>query len=352
MELVDFTLPQEGQLTCVAEGVYWLRMPLPFDLDHINLYLLEDKDGWYVVDTGLDTDITREYWQQILNQLSKPVKAVILTHMHPDHSGLAGWFCSQFRVPLYMTMGEYYVGRALINPNKDADRWTDEAYFVQAGLANEEVASLTSNNKGFASVVSPFPLAFRRISQGFIFEINGNHWEVITGGGHSPEHACLYCHELHTLIVGDQVLPYISPNIGVYSQEPEANALKAYFDSFADLLALPAKTLVLPAHNQPFTGLHKRIRALQEHHHKHLNALLFHCQQPQSLVQCLPVMFKRKLNGRNIYFAVAECLSHLNYLYYEGRLLRSLDDNGVYRYQTDEEIEQSPESPDMDFLQV
>lgn len=346
-------LPTLGETTEIAPGVLWLRMSLPFDLDHINLYLVEDESGWFVIDTGLNTTETKAAWERVFEQLSKPVIGVIVTHMHPDHVGLAGWITEKFRVPMYMTRMEYYVARALLAGPGSADRWSDRDYYARAGMDEDVIDKLLSQNNGFASVVSGMPLTHHRLQHGDRLSINKNQWEVIVGAGHSPEHACLYCHELGILISGDQVLPAISPNIGVYSQEPEANPLDEYLTSFTPLMALPEDTLTLPAHNQPFYGLHQRIKQLKQHHQRHLNALLVHCSEPQTVMACLPVLFKRKLSGRNIYFAVAECLSHLNYLLSEEMVTRQLSDNGQYLYQSielplDEDIEQ----PTMDFIQV
>lgn len=354
MDYPDFALPQDGCTTEIMPGVLWVRMTLPFDLDHINLYLLEDSDGWFVVDTGLGTDATKTAWEKIFSTLNKPVKGVIVTHMHPDHIGLAGWITETFRVPLYMTNGEYFTSRALLNGSHDGSRWNDHQYFTRAGLDEQTVERILSSSKGFASVVSPIPLAYRRLRDGDVLTINGNRWEVMVGSGHSPEHACLFCHELHILLSGDHILPKISPNIGVYSTEPEGNALKEYLTTLSPFLSLPDSTLALPAHNKPFTGVQERVNSLRHHHQRHLSALLQVCSTPQSVVDCLPVMFKRELTGRNIVFAVAECLSHLNYLMFDNQVSRTVDEQGIYRYTT---IDTPPEDadtgqPDMDFTTV
>ncbi|WP_218312673.1 MBL fold metallo-hydrolase [Alteromonas antoniana] len=354
MDYPDFPLPQNGCTTEIMPGVLWLRMGLPFDLDHINLYLLEDTDGWFVVDTGLGTDTTKSAWDQIFANLDKPVKGVIVTHMHPDHIGLAGWITEKFRVPLYMTNSEYYTARALLNVPQGGSRWNDREYFTRAGLDNETVEKIVSSSKGFASVVSAIPLAYQRLRDGDVLTINGKRWEIMIGRGHSPEHACLFCHEQHVLLSGDHILPKISPNIGVYSTEPEGNALKEYLATLLPFLSLPESTLVLPAHNTPFTGLQDRVNGLRNHHKRHLNALLQACQTPQSVVDCLPVMFKRKLSGRNTVFAVAECLSHLNYLMFDKQLSRTLNAHGVYQYTAidtpDDDVDIA--QPDMDFTTV
>lgn len=334
MRYLELSLPNPGESIEIQDGIRWLRMPLPFELDHINLYLLEDRDGWYVVDTGLNTAITRQHWASVIAQLSKPLIGVIVTHMHPDHLGLAGWLCDTHRLPLWMTELEYFAARALIHGPRDSARWTDEEYFVRAGLPTEMVKERVNGQQGFQAVVSPIPLAYHRLKEGQVLEIGSSRWQVMIGRGHSPEHACLYCADKSLLLAGDHVLPAISPNIGSYTTEPDANNLRDYLDTLIPFAGLPEDTLVLPAHNRPFRQLKKRVNQLQHHHHRHFSELLEHCRQPSTLYECLPVMFTRTLNGYNLYFALAECLAHLNYLLEEGCVVRSLKPNGVYLYQT------------------
>ncbi|MEW9797034.1 MBL fold metallo-hydrolase [Alteromonas sp. CYL-A6] len=334
MHYPDFSVPEGGQVTQVAEGVLWLRMPLPFDLNHINLYLLEDRHGWWIVDCGLGTDTARAHWEAITASLNKPIVGVIVTHMHPDHIGLAGWLCDEHRVPLYMSQTEYFAARALLNGAAGASRWQDELHFVRAGMNEDECRSLMGSGKGFGHVVSPVPVSYRRLKEGQTLTINQQQWQVMIGRGHSPEHVCLYCQERHILIAGDHILPEISPNIGAYSTEPDAGSLADYLSTLTPFLHLPQQTLVLPAHNRPFTGLHQRVHALKDHHARHLADLLEACTSPKTLKECLPVMFSRTLNPHNLGFAVAECQSHLNYLVEEEKMTRIRSTQGPDRYKT------------------
>ncbi|WP_282146583.1 MBL fold metallo-hydrolase [Alteromonas stellipolaris] len=324
--------PSPGEWTEIAKGVLWLRMPLPFELDHINLYLVEDDDGWVVIDTGLGTNTTKTLWKEIFAALDKPISAVLVTHLHPDHVGLAGWIADQFKVPLYMSQVEYFTARAFTGGKSDTSAWRDEQYYHRAGLQPDDVTSLMSGNKGYSNVVSPIPISYRRLKQSDVLTLKGNSWEVMIGRGHSPEHVCLYSKELGILLAGDHILPQITPNIGVYSTEPEGNTLQDYLSTLLPFTDLPEKTLVLPAHRQPFVGVKDRVNELIEHHHGHLNALVEACSKPQTVVELLPVLFKRELSGRNVVFAVAECVSHLNYLLSHGKITRHLSDDGIYLY--------------------
>ena len=327
------SIPASGSFCKVAAGVYWLRMPLPFALDHINLYLLEADEGLYIVDTGVQSEHSKTIWQQVLNALNKPVAGVIATHMHPDHCGLAGWLCQQFKVPLYMSALEYYGAIAYFSPNPGADTSVEVDYFVRAGLSQAEAESYVSDHSRYAESVAPIPLAYQRLQAGKSLTIGNRQWQILTYGGHSPEHVCLFDAEARLLIGGDQILPYISPNIGVYSREPEAEPLTDFLHSLQQLKQLPADTLVLPAHNQPYTGLPTRCDELTCHHLKLLDRLLKHCATPQSLQSCLPKLYRRTLTGQMLFFALAEGLAHLNHLVKAGRVTRSLDEQGVYRYQ-------------------
>ncbi|MBT0585404.1 MBL fold metallo-hydrolase [Alteromonas oceanisediminis] len=324
--------PEAGELRRINEHIFWLRMPLPFELDHINLYLLKDGDGYAAIDTGLGTKTTADLWQQVFTRYHIRLTRVFVTHMHPDHIGMAGALVEQFRAPLYMSHDEYYVARAIVAGRQGADPWQDRMFYTQCGLSEEYIENALSNKAGVAKVVKPIPLSFERLAAGMNVNIGDHDWQVIIGRGHSPEHVCLYSERLNILISGDHVLPQITPNIGVYSTEPNANALKQYLTTLTPFLDLPETVNVLPAHRQPFVGLHSRVRQLIAHHHDHFKALLAHCEEPRTLVECLPVLFKRTLNHQAMFFAVAECLSHLNYLLHEGSIHRRLADDGVYYY--------------------
>lgn len=333
IRLTSQTTPASGVCTPLCDGVWWLRMPLPFELDHINLYVLQDSDGIFIIDTGLSSRKSKAIWQTCFEQFKQPLKGVIVTHMHPDHSGLAGWLCREFNVPLYMSALEYFAARSIFGPNPGADLSTDKRYFQRAGVDQSIIEQHVRPRDTYTEGVEPLPLAFHRLTQGQTLNIAGRSWQVMTFAGHSPEHVCLYNATDKLLIGGDQILPQISPNIGVYSQEPEANPLAHYFESLTALGDLPSDVLVLPSHNVPYTGVSFRAQQLREHHEAQLAALVSFCEEPQTLVACLPVMYKRDLSGRHMFFAVAECLSHLNYLMYAGRLTRQITDAGVYVYQ-------------------
>ena len=329
----EVTPPAPGELQAIAEDVYWLRMPLPFALDHINLYLIKDTGGWALVDTGICSKTTKALWANIQDQLDGPITRVIVTHMHPDHVGCAGYLTESLHVPLYISQTEYFASRALFAGAQGADDWQDIMYYRRAGLDADTVTRMTSGNGGFKQIVSPLPLSFQRLRAGQIITIDGLSWECLLGEGHSPEHISLYCAERRLLIAGDQILPEITPNIGSYSTQPDSNPLAGYLDSLDNFAHCHPETFVLPSHRQPFVGVHTRIRELKAHHDAHLATLRDVCQTPQTIVGILPHLFARELNEHSLFFAIAEAYAHVNYLLAMGDLAR-VEEQGVYYFST------------------
>lgn len=330
--------PAPGQTREVADGVLWLRMPLPMALDHINLYLLEDEDGWWVVDSGIAHGPTESLWEQVFERDlgGKPIKAVMATHWHPDHTGLAGWLCERWRVPFYMSQSEYLMGLVYSRAESSHFGWTNEQHQYRTGRGEAGVAAARKGMGGIRRITKPMPSSYRRLEEGTRLSIRGRRWQVVIGRGHSPEHACLYCESLNLLISGDQVIPRITSNISVSGSEPDGNPLREWLQSLEHFLdVFPEDTLVLPAHNVPFTGLHHRLRYLIEHHEEHLIALEEACLAGEPCaVDLLPVLFDRELDDSQVGLALGECVAHLNYLYHRGQLARRVDEAGRYRYRS------------------
>ncbi|MDT0596663.1 MBL fold metallo-hydrolase [Glaciecola petra] len=337
IEFVDVDIPELGAWQQIAEGILWLRMPLPFELDHINLYLLEDHDpisgqkGYTLIDTGIGVSKTQVLWETLLEKLSLPLLKVVVTHMHPDHIGMAGYLVDKFRVPLYMSHSEYFVARAISAGSRGASDWQDDEYLLRCGMPSDYIETASKNrkeSKGVGQVIRPIPVQYERLQAGDTLTIGANEWQVLIGRGHSPEHVCLFNKKSNVLISGDHVLPIISPNIGVYSTEPNANPLKLYLETLPQFKHLPTDCLVLPSHKRPFIGLHKRVDGLIAHHQAHLDNLREFCEEGKTIQACLPILFKRKLNQHSMFFALAEAFAHLNYLYFAGECSRSINENG------------------------
>ncbi|MDX1580080.1 MAG: MBL fold metallo-hydrolase [Alphaproteobacteria bacterium] len=331
-------LPPAGTTREVAPGVHWLQMPLPFALDHINLYLIEDGEGWCVVDTGLKNEETQGYWEQIFETAlgGKPVTRVIVTHLHPDHSGNAGWLCSRWNAALLMARAEYYQARALIGEGPQDFPPEAVEFYRKGGIDGDLLAEISERGWGnFSNNVERFPVGYYRLLDEQELEIGGHTWRVITGSGHSPEHACLYCKELDVLISGDQVLPRITSNVSVNPNEPEENPLEFWIDSHAKFLKeLPDSPLVLPSHDRPFYGLHDRLSYLIHHHEDRMLALEEACIEPKTSAQLLPVLFKRELDSFQTMLALGECIAHLHCLIRRGRIVREITPDEIYVYRS------------------
>lgn len=330
--------PPQGEPLRIADGVYWLRFSMPMSLDHINLWLLEDDDGWTIVDTCLDTDSSREHWETLFDGFmqDKPVKRVICTHMHPDHVGLAGWLCDRFDCDLWMSQTEFLMCRSLVSDTgREAPRAAVE-FFRRAGYTQEQLDHYKARFGMFGKFVSPLPDSYRRLVDMETIVIGGRYWQVMEGMGHSPEHVCLYCPALKLLISGDQVLPRITPNVSVFPTEPDGDPLKYWLRSNARLRErLPEDLLVLPAHETPFTGLHVRISQIIEGHRGDLKALFALLEEPRRVVDCFPALFRRKIKEGTLGLAAGETLAHLNCLLGQHRIRRYADEDGVHWYVQD-----------------
>ena len=336
------TLPEPGRTIEVAPGVRWLRMGLPFALDHINLWLLRDRidgrEGWSIVDCGIANEATRGHWEQVFeNELQGlPVLRVICTHMHPDHIGLAHWLCEKWNCRLWISATDWNAARVASTTTTGFGGEAAAAFFAMHGLADPEALDkVRARSNYYASMVPQVPRAYRRLMDGQTVAFGGRAWRCIAGYGHAPEHIALFCADLNVLISGDMVLPRISTNVSVIDIEPEADPLPLYLASIAAMRTLPADCLVLPSHGKPFTGLHTRIGQLTEHHDERFADVLAACaQQPCHAADLLPVLFKRTLDLHQTTFAMGESVAHLHALAGQGRLRPQRAADGVLRFST------------------
>lgn len=320
--------PHFGEVLEVAPGVRWVRMPLGGSLGAINCWAIEDGDGWAIVDTGLGLDQTLGLWRKVIEGAleGRPLKRVFVTHMHPDHIGAAGWLTRTFGCELWITRLEYLTCRSFITGVGHAASPEASRFYRLAGWSEEELTAYPPHFGGMGAIVQPLPESFHRVTDGDEIQIGAHMWRVITGAGHSPEHACLHCPDLGVFISGDQVLPKISSNVSVTLMEPEANPLADWLTSLASIRArLPEDVLVLPAHNSPFVGVRQRIDALIEHHETALERLLVMLQSPRRAVDVFPVLFKRQIDGPLLRMATGESLAHLTCLVRRGLASRSGD---------------------------
>ena len=328
--------PKPGEPEKIAEGVYWARFPMPMSLDHINLWLLEDEDGWTVVDTCLNISGARDIWEQLFSGFmgDKPIKRVICTHLHPDHVGLAGWLTQRFDCELWMSREEFLMCRAMAADTGRSAPDVAIRFYKAAGYNEQQLERYRKKFGNFGRAISPLPDSFRRMVDRETITIGDRYWQGIVGSGHSPEHAALYCPALKLLISGDQVLPRITPNVSVFPTEPEGDPLKEWLRSSARIREiLPDNLLVLPAHEAPFYGLHVRLSQLIETHKRDLNKLFEHLGQPRRAVDCFSALFKREIDDGSLGLATGETIAHLNCLLGRRRITRTRDAQGVDWYE-------------------
>jgi glyoxylase-like metal-dependent hydrolase (beta-lactamase superfamily II) len=331
--------PPRGRTQEVAPGVHWIRMPLPYALDHINLWALDDGAGWALVDTGVRNEESVQVWGELFANAPdrRPLTRIFATHMHPDHVGMAGWLTRKFSVRLWMTRLEYLTCRVMVgDTGREAP---DDAiqFFQRAGWAPAAIEAYRARFGNFGKHIHALPDSYRRVQDGEELTIGAHTWRVVVGSGHSPEHACLFCPELKLLISGDQVLPRISSNVSVHPTEPEADPMSNWLDSLAKLRReIPDDVLVLPAHGLAFRGLHARIDALAKGQDSALRRLRRSLSEPRRVVDSFSALFARSISPTDVPLlgmATGEAIACLNHLVQRGEVRRSVDDEGVAWYQ-------------------
>jgi len=333
-------LPTAGRAIEIAPGVKWLRMPLPFELNHINLWLLRDnwrgREGWTVVDCCVDRAESRALWEQVFEAEldGLPLLRVMVTHMHPDHIGLAHWLCERWQAPLWMSATDFQAARYFSEVVNSFGGERLAEHFRSHGMTDLESLEMIRRRDGYyTGLVPAVPKSFTRLMDGMALAIGDHGWRCIVGYGHSLEHMSFHCEALGVLISGDMMLPRISTNVSVYEMEPEADPLTLFLDSIDRFKALPPGTLVLPAHGKPFTGLHTRIGQLHEHHRERLAEVMVAARaRPVSALDMVPILFKRPLDMHQTTFALGESVSHLHRLWHGGQLRRERDADGVWRF--------------------
>lgn len=317
----------------VADGIAWARLPMSGSLGHVNSWLLDDSDGVAIVDTGLMLKPCSDAWKALFVGALKDVSVtrIFATHLHPDHIGLAGWLARKFDTGIWMSRGEWLTARLLVAENREGMSDDEVKLIRSAGYSPEQCEEARKRGWGnFAKVVYPLPVGYTRLKDGDVLDFGKHRWRVVTGNGHSPEHACLLNETSGVLVSGDQVLPRISSNVSVGPLEPDGDPLGDWLASIEKLLGLPADLLVCPAHGEPFHGLHERLIALRTEHNQRLDRVAEALKaEPKRAVDCFGLLFNREIVAEQAPLATGEAMAHLRRLELDGRAKRVVDD-GVY----------------------
>lgn len=329
--------PAEGAAIEVAPGILWLRLPLPMALDHVNVYALDEGDGWTIVDTGMQSRRSTAIWEKLLSGPleGRPVLRVILTHHHPDHVGMAGWLMDRFDVELWTTRTAWLMARMLILDVEERPTSQALAYWRSAGM-DKDIYTARKNARpyNFADTCAPLPVGYTRLQEGDTMEAAGRTWDVRIGNGHAPEHLTLWSRDCNIVIGGDQILPSISPNLGVYPTEPDADPVAEWLEACGRLAGYAREDhLVLGGHKLPFTGLPLRMRQLIDNHHGALARLEAHLDQPRTAAECFAPLFKRRIDEGTYGLALVEAVAHLNHLHKLDRVERYAREDGAWMWQ-------------------
>ncbi len=331
------TPPAKGTAREIADGILWIRLSMPLGLDHVNVYALREPNGWTVIDTGLDTKLNRREWAAIIKDdlRGDPILRVVVTHHHPDHVGLAGWFMAQ-GAELLMTRTAWLTARMLTLDEEPTPSSEAVSFWRGAGM-DEALLSKRLDNRpfNFCDTVYPLPLGFTRLEEGAVHRLGGRDWVVHLGQGHAPDHATLWCQDAPLVLAGDQLLPSISPNLGVYPTEPMADPVAEWLESCARFETMAREDhLVLPGHKLPYHGLPARLAQLSDNHHGALARLREHLRtEPRTAVDCFAPLFKRQIDEATYGLAMVEAVAHLNHLYHLGEVTREMDARGAWVWQ-------------------
>ncbi|MCC6718389.1 MAG: MBL fold metallo-hydrolase [Acetobacteraceae bacterium] len=327
--------PEPGTLSELAPGILWLRLALPFALNHVNIHIIDDGSGWTVVDSGVADDRTRQVWDAMLAGplAGRRVNRLVVTHFHPDHVGLAGWLCDKLGVGVTMSQTEYLQSRLSRGRSGGVDSNAHRPFYARHGLSDDNIHAVTVRGDSYQRLTVDLPLEYTRIRAGDVLNLGGRRFEVLTGAGHALEQVMLLCREEGIFLPTDQVIGHISPNVGVHAMEPDADALADFLASLRDIRAqVPADVLVAPTHGRPFHGLHARIDTLIAHHRERCDLLAQAIAAgADTTAGIMPTLFNRKLDAHQMGFAFGEALAHVNHMLALGELRGETDASGVLR---------------------
>jgi len=329
-----FPEPERGETVEIAEGVLWTRIGLPSRLDHVNVYLFDEGDAWTIVDTGLRHKLCLEAWAKLEEGplKGKRVARVIATHHHSDHVGLVGRFIKEHGAEFWTTRTAWLNARMLQLDHQETHPPEMLAHWTRGGVPAELVEKFVADGPFNTSAATwRLPLGYRRIVEGEEISMGGRRWTVRMGDGHAPEHATFWSRDDNLVVVGDQAIPGISSNLGVYPTEPDADPVGEWLESCEKLLAHAREDhLALPGHKGVYTGLPTRFRQLIANHHGAIKRLRAHLSEPRTAAECFVPLFGREIPPAVYRLALNEALGHLNHMRRSGEAVREERADGAY----------------------
>lgn len=327
-------IPQPGEIVPISDNILWTRIPLPFRLDHVNVYFIRDGDKWVLVDTGINTTEARRTWDRLCAEAlaGQRISRIIVTHHHPDHIGLAGWLCERFDAELLTSQTAYMSSRVLSLAPQETGLRQYFDFYVSQGMSEESAGLVAIQGSEYLRLVSELPPTFLRLLQADKIAIGDCEFRIITADGHAPEQILLYCEEEKVLFSADQVIERISPNVSVYANEPNGDPLGHFLRSLRLMRReLPDDVLVLSGHGRPFRGLHERCVDLELHHEERCQRIRDACLRgAHSVADLVPILFPRPLDPHQMSFAFTETLAHVNRLMRRSELRKTVEGGRIF----------------------
>lgn len=313
-----------------SETLAQVKVPLPFPLRWVNSYVIRSRSGWTVIDPGLHTPEAKEIWQQAMQELNlqmDALNAIVLTHHHPDHYGLSGWFQQQSGgAPVYLSQTGKEQAEALWGAGMPM---TDTllALFRVHGLDESTLEQMKAHMDGFLPQLSPQP-DIRVIDMERPFPLGDRMYRPIVTPGHAAGHVCFLDEERRELFCGDHVLPQITPNVS-YIPGFDENPLQSYLHSLGSVGRLTVER-AYPGHRDPFETFSERAADIVRHHEERLKAMEERLDEGSTSYAVCRAFFGERLSIHQLRFALSETIAHLLYLRDAGRITESERDGVVW----------------------